>query len=89
LVKHFYYNAAWQLVECRCSPAVVSNPTDLGTTPIYQYVWSARYVDAPVLRDKNTDGAGGDDECNDGPLHYLTDLPRRLVRREVGRQART
>jgi len=41
--------------------------------PEYQYMWSARYIDAPVLRDKNTDG---DDDCLDGDderLYYLTD----------------
>ena len=41
--------------------------------PEYQYMWSARYIDAPILRDKNTDG---DDDCLDGDderLYYLTD----------------
>ncbi len=38
--------------------------------PRYQYVWSARYVDSPVLRDENTDA---DDTCDDGRVYYLTD----------------
>ena len=39
-------------------------------SPEYQYVWSARYIDATVLRDKNTDT---DSLCDDQRLYYLTD----------------
>jgi RHS repeat-associated protein len=42
--------------------------------PVYQYVWSARYIDAPVLRDENKNSDG---DCTDAPgderLYYLTD----------------
>ena len=38
--------------------------------PYQQYVWSARYIDAPVLRDKNTDTDG---LCDDQRLYYLSD----------------
>jgi RHS repeat-associated protein len=38
--------------------------------PTYQYVWSRRYIDAPVLRDKNTDADG---LCDDERIYYLGD----------------
>ena len=38
--------------------------------PDWQYVWSPRYVDAAVLRDKNTDADG---LCDDERLYYLCD----------------
>ena len=41
--------------------------------PEVQYVWSRRYIDAPVLRDENKDA---DDDCFDGSderLYYTTD----------------
>ena len=38
--------------------------------PQYQYVWSPRYIDAPVLRDENTDADG---LCDDGRIYYLGD----------------
>jgi RHS repeat-associated protein len=38
--------------------------------PKYQYVWSARYVDAPILRDANTNT---DWQCDDQRLYYLGD----------------
>ncbi len=50
-VEHFY-NHDWQMLEERAVD-------DEGTpTAVNQYVWSARYVDAPVLRfhDANADG---------------------------------
>src|SRR5207249_1081349 len=45
--RHFYYSAAWQVLEERG-----------GDTPQAQYVWSPVYVDALVLRDSDTDGDG-------------------------------
>ena len=44
--QHLYYNAAWQLLETRESPTFL-----VPATAQYQYVWSLRYLDAPVLRD--------------------------------------
>ncbi|MBM4092570.1 MAG: hypothetical protein FJ276_24605, partial [Planctomycetes bacterium] len=38
--------------------------------PQYHYVWSQRYIDAPILRDKNTDTDG---LCDDERLYYLGD----------------
>ena len=62
---HFYYNAAWQVLETREG---AGEPENL--QPKVQYVWSLRYIDAPVLRDENTDE---DDLCDDETLYYLTD----------------
>jgi RHS repeat-associated protein len=59
----FYYNEAWQVLEERRtrsdtlgtdSPASGQRGT-VATTPYAQYVWDLRYVDAPVLRWRNTD----------------------------------
>ncbi|MDY7009363.1 MAG: RHS repeat-associated core domain-containing protein, partial [Planctomycetota bacterium] len=76
--RHFYYGG-WtsassvesQVVEMRESASENTEPQTL--KPQYQYVWSLRYIDAPVLRDENKDD---DDECadaNDQRLYYTTD----------------
>jgi RHS repeat-associated protein len=60
-----YYNAAWQLIEQRKTPSG-------GSSSVYvQYVWSARYIDAPVCRFRDADGNAGNglEEC----VYYLTD----------------
>jgi len=68
--KHFYYNAGWQILETRRSEGENTGPETLH--PEYQYVWSQRYIDSPVLRDENKD-----DDCTesgtDERLYYLTD----------------
>ena len=46
----------------------VANPESL--IPVVQYVWSARYIDAAVLCDVNTDADG---LCDDGRYYYLSD----------------
>jgi len=66
--QHFFYNAGWQTLETRRSESENTGPESL--QPEYQYVWRARYIDAPVLRDKNTDTDG---LCDDERLYYLTD----------------
>ena len=66
--RHFYYNFGWQLLETRLATSENDEPEDL--YPEYQYVWSVRYMDAPVLRDKNTDD---DDLCDDERLYYAND----------------
>jgi len=77
--QHFFYNAAWQILETRLSESENTGPETL--QPEYQYVpgraslpwldrWSVRYIDAPVLRDVNTDS---DDLCDDERLYYLND----------------
>ncbi len=66
--QHFFYNVEWQVLETREADSVDTAPDTL--QPEYQFVWSQRYIDAPVLRDKNTDE---DDLCDDETLYYLTD----------------
>ena len=65
---HCFYNQGWQEVESRRSTSENTGPESL--QPQYQYVWSRRYIDAPVLRDKNTDT---DRLCDDERLYYLGD----------------
>ena len=65
---HCFYNQGWQDVESRVSGSENTEPESL--QPLYQYVWSRRYIDAPVLRDKNTDADG---LCDDERLYYLGD----------------
>ena len=65
---HFFYNQGWQEVESRVSASENTGPESL--QPQYQYVWSRRYIDTPVLRDKNTDADG---LCDDERLYYLGD----------------
>ena len=65
--EHYYYNASWQVLETRFDFS--GNPPE-GLQPWLQYVWSARYIDALVLRDQNTDSDG---LCDDERLYYLTD----------------
>ena len=65
---HFFYNQGWQELESRVSGSENTGPESL--QPQYQYVWSRRYIDAPVLRDKNTDADG---LCDDERLYYLGD----------------
>jgi len=51
--RHFYYNASWQILETRKSTSEETGPETLDVE--MQYVWSARYIDAPVLRDRDAD----------------------------------
>jgi len=65
---YFYHNASWQLLEERYAEVQSAQPETL--QPYWQYVWSARYIDSPLLRDKNTDTDG---LCDDERLYYLGD----------------
>ena len=61
--RDFYYNAGWQLLEARQAAGVQRTGSPLAepavtTTLQEQYVWSARYIDAPVLRDRRIAGTG-------------------------------
>jgi len=58
--RHFFYNNRWQILETRESSTENTDPE--GLDPLYQYVWSMRYIDAPDCID------GGDQR-----LYYLTD----------------
>ena len=55
-----------------CHASGVAARTEAPDTlqPEYQHVWSQRYVDAAVCRDKNTDT---DALCDDGRIYYLND----------------
>ncbi len=46
---HKFYNSSWQMLEMRSATTQNAQPESLGVS--FQYVWSARYVDAPVLRE--------------------------------------
>jgi len=82
-VTEYYYNAGWQLLEVRTGTheRLGSPPAEPDTvsTVHEQYVWSLRYVDAAVLRDRDADGnAGTGDYGKSGSgleerLYYLTD----------------
>jgi RHS repeat-associated protein len=73
------YNAAWQIVETRKTTTASDHPESLH--PESQYIWSLRYIDAPVLRDENHND---DDDCTDDGdgderLYYLTDVNMNLT----------
>lgn len=57
-----FFACGWQLLETRKPTSENTEPE--GLEPEYQYVWSARYIDAGALRDKNT---GTDRRCT--PIH--------------------
>jgi len=65
----YFYNQDWQMLEERFVD-------DEGTpTAIHQYVWSARYIDAPVIRfhDANADGDCDPSSATDGDtIRYYT-----------------
>jgi RHS repeat-associated protein len=65
---HYFHNSAWQVLETRDTTTESAPPENL--QPAWQYVWSPRYVDGPVLRDRNTDADG---LCDDERLYYLND----------------
>ena len=62
LHRHFFWNASWQNLEVRTTYTADAQPESLSV--LHQYVWSARYIDAPVLRDKPGSGER---------LYYLND----------------
>ncbi len=69
--QHFFYNAAWQVLETREADSVDDGPESLD--PQYQFVWSPRYIDAPILRDENKDANSDCISGTDERLYYLTD----------------
>ena len=64
--EHYYYSGQ-QVVETR-QGSLTSDPSSLA--PHYQYVWSLRYVDSPILRD-SYDANG--DLLPDDRIYYTTD----------------
>ena len=69
--RHSYYNNRWQVLETRVTDDVNDAPD--GAKPKYQYIWSLRYIDAPILRDENTDADGECTDVDDERLYFLTD----------------
>ena len=64
----YSFYAGVQVIETRASDSPIPNPQSL--VPSFQYVWSARYVDSPILRD-TCDGSG--DPISAQRIYYLTD----------------
>jgi RHS repeat-associated protein len=63
----YYYNSSWQCLEERYG---ADQPKETVATAVkVQWVWSVRYIDAPVLRWRDT---GGDPDL-DETLYYCTD----------------
>ncbi len=69
--QHFFYNVGWQALETH--EATSENDGPEGLNPEYQFVWSGRYIDAPILRDENKDGNSDCISGTDERLYYLTD----------------
>ncbi len=71
----FYYSVGWQVLEERFAGAVSSeNRVNVATAARFQYVWDPRYVDAPVLRDEDTNSNGNcTDDGGSERLYYTQD----------------
>ncbi len=69
---HYFY-AGQQVVETRDAASLAASPESLA--PTYQYVWSLRNVDAPILRDTYVDGALSAEDR----IYYLTDLSNNVT----------
>ncbi|HDZ20626.1 MAG TPA: hypothetical protein ENH78_04935, partial [Phycisphaerae bacterium] len=77
----FYYDTAWRVVEeCRAEDLATSvtggannDKEDVITNVYAQYVWGLRYIDALILRDRDSDGNQSLDEtlyyCNDANMN--------------------
>jgi RHS repeat-associated protein len=65
---HYFYNSAWQVLETRDTTTESDQPENF--QPDWQYIWSPRYIDAPVLRDRNIDTDG---LCDDERIYFLID----------------
>jgi RHS repeat-associated protein len=50
VTKYLYYSSGWQVIEERQNGTANTNVS-------YQYVWSASYIDAMILRDQYANGA--------------------------------
>jgi RHS repeat-associated protein len=77
--RHFFYNAGWQVLETRVTTSENTQPEDGAVKPEQQFVWSQRYIDAPILRDRDADAdpqtgnLGASGSGLDERLYYLTD----------------
>jgi len=77
--RHLFYNGKWQLRETRQSDTENTQPEDVTVKPEWQFVWSQRYIDAPVCRDENKDADGDCMSGSDERLYYLTDANMNLT----------
>lgn len=80
--RHFYYNRSWQVMEIRdalASAEKTENTPPETLLPVQQFVWSQRYIDAPVLRDADADSDEQCDESGDDRLYFLTDANMNVV----------
>jgi len=71
----YYYNTSWQVIE-ECYVADQDERTPVATGVKCQYIWSLRYVDTPILRDRDAAGGGHlgkTDSGLDERLYYTTD----------------
>ncbi len=59
--KHYFYNAAWQVVEVRLETSSVIDPD-----PLEQFVWHPYYIDAAAVRFYDSDVNGS------SVTHYYT-----------------
>ena len=75
LVTESYYNRAWQLVQTRYTYEYWSGEGEMGLGPFpYEvYVWGQRYIDAPVVRYRDTAAPNWEDGSLDEKLYYTTD----------------
>ncbi len=64
--EHYYYNGV-QMIEMRDTDNPSAVPKSLA--PDSRYIWSPRYIDALILRDRDTNGDGDFDQR----LYYLSD----------------
>ena len=81
--EHYLYGGV-QVLETRTASAADAQAETL--QPHVQYVRSARYVDAAVLRDENTDADGACDDDR-GLLPHRRQLQRHRVGRRLGHRA--
>jgi len=75
--RHVYYTNDWQLLETRRTASAENDPPET-LQPEWQFVWSVRYIDALIRRDKNTDGTT-DDLCDDEMLYALSDANQNVT----------
>ncbi len=69
---HYFY-AGEKVVETRDAASLTPSPESLA--PTYQYVWSLRNVNAPILRDTYVDG----EILAEDRVYYLTDLSNNVT----------
>ncbi len=64
---HYYYNSEWQLLEER----FLDSQEQLSASN--QYLWSARYIDSPIMRFHDGNGDGDCLDAGDNIRYYTGD----------------